>query len=89
MDLLAETAVPPQFRPDAGALLPGPLRAEVDAYLGARQPGAFLAGLKQRLLLPPQEVALCGTSYNVPLLNALVFYVGIKARRLVLCILCL
>ena len=23
---------------------------------------------------------LCGTEYNVPLLNALVFYVGVQAR---------
>ena len=80
VDLLAEIAVPPQYRPDASALLPGPLRGEVDAYLAARQPVAFLAGLRQRLLLPQAEVQLHGTSYNVPLLNALVFYVGIKVR---------
>lgn len=80
MDLLAEIAAPPHFRPGAEALLPGGLRGEVDAYLAARQPAGFLAALRQRLLLPAHEVHLCGTKYNVPLLNALVFYVGMQAR---------
>jgi len=80
VDLLAEIAVPPRFRPGAEALLPPALRAEVDAYLAARQPAGFLAALRQRLLLPAHEVHLCGTKYNVPLLNALVFYVGVQAR---------
>ncbi len=80
MDLLAEIAVPPRFRPGAEALLPPALRAEVDAYLAARQPAGFLAALRQRLLLPAHEVHLCGTKYNVPLLNALVFYVGVQVR---------
>ena len=81
VDLLAEIAVPPRFRPGAEALLPPALRAEVDAYLGSRQPAGFLAALRQRLLLPAHEVHLCGTKFNVPLLNALVFYVGVQARR--------
>ncbi len=34
--------------------------------------------LPARLQLPAQEAMLCGTRYNVPLLNALVFYVGIQ-----------
>jgi len=80
VDLLAEIAVPPRFRPGAEALLPPALRAEVDAYLAARQPAGFLAALRQRLLLPAHEVHLCGTKYNVPLLNALVFYVGVQVR---------
>ena len=38
-------------------LLPLGLAAEVDALPGdSRQPGSFLAGLKQRLLLPEHEV---------------------------------
>ncbi|KAK9843414.1 hypothetical protein WJX81_000935 [Elliptochloris bilobata] len=81
VDLLAEIAVPPRFRPGAEALLPPALRAEVDAYLGSRQPAGFLAALRQRLLLPVHEVHLCGTKYNVPLLNALVFYVGVQAGK--------
>ena len=45
---------------------------------------SFLAGLKQRLLLPEHEYINSGygTKYNVELLNSLVFYVGIKVGGL-------
>lgn len=52
----------------------------MDGYLGARQPGGWLGGLRGRLLLPPGEVVVAGTHYDVPLINALVFYVGIWVR---------
>ena len=55
-----------------------PARAEVDAYLATRQNPAFLAALHSRLQLPAQEAMICGTRHNAPLLNALVFYVGIQ-----------
>ena len=55
-------------------------RAEVDGYLSSRGPAAWLSGLRGRLLLPPGEVVVAGTHYDVPLLNALVFYVGIRVR---------
>lgn len=55
-------------------------RAEVDGYLNARQPGGWLGGLRGRLLLPPGEVVAAGTHYDTPLINALVFYVGIRVR---------
>lgn len=80
MDLLSEITIAPSYRPEAAALLPAGLRAEVDAYMAARQPASFLATLKQRLLLPQHETLLCGTKYSQPLLNALVFYVGIRVR---------
>ncbi len=80
MDLLSEITIAPSYRPEAAALLPAGLRAEVDAYMAARQPATFLATLKQRLLLPQHETLLCGTKYSQPLLNALVFYVGIRVR---------
>ncbi|KAH8935189.1 hypothetical protein BDL97_17G016600 [Sphagnum fallax] len=35
--------------------------------------------LKGRLMLPPAEAVSSGTKYNVPLLNALVLYVGMQA----------
>ncbi|KAK9916879.1 hypothetical protein WJX75_008268 [Coccomyxa subellipsoidea] len=81
VDLLSEITVAPSYRPEAAALLPAGLRAEVDAYMAARQPASFLATLKQRLLLPQHETILCGTKYSQPLLNALVFYVGIRATE--------
>ncbi|BDA40393.1 CCR4-NOT transcription complex subunit 1 [Coccomyxa sp. Obi] len=81
VDLLSEITIAPSYRPEAAALLPAGLRAEVDAYMAARQPASFLATLKQRLLLPQHETLLCGTKYSQPLLNALVFYVGIRATE--------
>jgi CCR4-NOT transcription complex subunit 1 len=55
------------------------LHQEVDHYLKTRLPSTFCSDLRQRLLLPPHEAMACGTHYNVPLLNALVLYVGIQA----------
>lgn len=81
MDLLSEITIAPSYRPEASALLPATLRAEVDTYMAARQPATFLTSLKQRLLLPQHETILCGTKYSQPLLNALVFYVGIRVRQ--------
>lgn len=56
------------------------LDLQVDSYMTQRSPAAFLSGLQARLVLPSTDVALSGTRYNVPLLNALVFYVGIQVR---------
>ncbi len=53
-------------------------RSEVDTFLPSRSIQSFLVQLPARLQLPAQEAMLCGTRYNVPLLNALVFYVGIQ-----------
>lgn len=38
----------------------------------------FLSQLKYRLLLPSSEAEKSGLRYNVPLMNSLVLYVGIK-----------
>ena len=78
VDLLPEIGMAPRFRPEVTTLLGPALRTEVDAYLAHRQPPHFPGSLRSRLALPPHEVAICGTKYNVPLLNALVFYVGIQ-----------
>jgi len=79
VDLLPEITQAPRIVPDEGSLLPAQLKGEVDAYLKARHPMSFLAELRSRLLLPPQEQAAFGTRYNAPLINALVLYVGIQA----------
>ena len=52
----------------------------MDTFLHSRSNQSFLVQLPARLQLPAQEAMLCGTRYNVPLLNALVFYVGIQVR---------
>ncbi len=51
---------------------------QVDSYMAQRMPTTFLPSLQSRLVLPSTDVTLSGTRYNVPLLNALVFYVGIQ-----------
>lgn len=40
--------------------------------------GPFLGSLRSRISLSQQDSIMQGTRYNVPLLNALVFYVGIE-----------
>ena len=55
-------------------------RMEVDGYLSNRAPSSWVAALPSRLLLAPRDVAGAGTRYNTPLMNALVFYVGIQVR---------
>ena len=54
----------------------------MDAYLANRAPSSFLAGLHQQLMLPEIEAQEAGSPYNIPLINALVFYCGIQVRRL-------
>ncbi len=79
MDLLPEIAAPPHFVPAPEQLLPAPLRAEVDGFLAGAGPPGFLLGLRSRLSLAPAEALACGTKYNVPLVNALAFYLGVRA----------
>lgn len=79
VDLLPEIGSPPRFVPAPEQLLPAPLRSEVDGYLAARGPPALLMGLRTRLTLAPADALVCGTKYNVPLINALAFYVGCRA----------
>ena len=57
-------------------------RADVDTYLSTRGPPTFLKGLKPRLMLPENEALDAGSAYNIPLINALIFYCGIEARLL-------
>ena len=69
----------------------GSLKGELDAYLKTRQPRSFVTELPTRLMLDggaTQRLSLPGTNgvemapptrYNVPLINALVLYVGTQA----------
>lgn len=79
VDLLPEISQTPRVLPDADHLLPKPLQAEVDHYFKQRAPASFAHDLRQRLMLGQQEALVCGTRYNVPLMNALVLYVGMQA----------
>lgn len=81
VDLLPEISQQPRILSDVEAVLRNKqLKTEVDEYLKSREPISFLAvDLKQRLMLPQAEAVQCGTRYNVPLINALVLFVGMQA----------
>ncbi|KAI5070413.1 hypothetical protein GOP47_0014756 [Adiantum capillus-veneris] len=81
VDLLPEIGQSPRILSDVEfALKNKQLKSEIDDYLKTRPPlSLLLADLKQRLMLPQQEVQSAGTRYNVPLINALVLYVGMQA----------
>lgn len=80
VDLLPEISTSPRLPEDAYAALRGAaIRGEVDAYLKTRAAGALPSDLRARLLLPAQHALAAGSRYNVPLLNALVLYIGCAA----------
>ncbi|KAH7284495.1 hypothetical protein KP509_34G056500 [Ceratopteris richardii] len=81
VDLLPEIGQSPRILSDVEfALKNKQLKSEIDEYLKTRSPlSHFLSDLKQRLMLLPSEVQAAGTRYNVPLINALVLYVGMQA----------
>ncbi|KAH0908132.1 hypothetical protein HID58_031453 [Brassica napus] len=56
------------------------MKSHLDEYLSMRQHDfSFLNGLKHNLLFRNSEADSAGTRYNVPLVNALVLYVGLQA----------
>lgn len=79
VDQLPEVAQPPRYSPSVESLLPDQIRSEVDAILAGQAPHGAAAALLQRLTLGPSEALAAGSRYNAPLINALVFYVGIRA----------
>ncbi|PON57727.1 CCR4-NOT transcription complex subunit [Trema orientale] len=83
IDLLAEISQSPRILSEVDAALKAKqMKTDVDEYLKQTRPqgSSFLTELKQKLLLPPSEVAAAGTSYNVPLINSLVLYVGMQVE---------
>ncbi|KAK9805719.1 hypothetical protein WJX73_001907 [Symbiochloris irregularis] len=79
VDLLPEITMTPLYRPPSDSLLPASLRAEVQSYISTRQPPTFPSTLAARMALSPTDALLCEAKYNVPMLNAFVFYVGLTA----------
>lgn len=76
VDLLPEIGMVPSMYPPADQLLPQPVQADVDTFLETRQPGTALTSLKSRLLLREGDPAMQVSRYSVPLVNALVCYLG-------------
>ena len=80
VDLLPEINQPPRILSNfTAALQARGLLQDLDSYLKTRQPVSFLMDLPGQLMLPAQQAAICGTQYDVPVLNALVLYVGSHA----------
>lgn len=81
VDLLPEISQPPRILSKyTAALATNKLfKQEVDNYLKTGQPYTFLLELRSKLFLPQGQALVGGTRYNVPLINALVLYVGAQA----------
>ena len=82
VDLLPEINQSPHTLSDyTSILVAANVKNDVDAYLVRRGPASILADLKSMLVLPDgqRDFVHGDTRYNLPLLNALVLYIGIQA----------
>lgn len=78
IDLLPETAQSPVIKSDYTRAL-GKYRKDIDSYLEKRGPASFLAKLAGFLILKDKnERKKVHTKYNIPLINSLVLYVGMR-----------
>uniref|UniRef100_A0A7S1J542 CCR4-NOT transcription complex subunit 1 n=1 Tax=Eutreptiella gymnastica TaxID=73025 RepID=A0A7S1J542_9EUGL len=87
VDLLPEITQPPRIlskfmdhlKPSANATAPAISKEEIDSYLKDRQPLSWVQDLHKRLLVPGGPAASGGCQYDIPVMNALVLYVGVSA----------
>lgn len=83
VDLLPEISQSPRVLSDyASALYANNLKNDIDTYLKTRTPISFPVELRSKLMndnINQPEIASTGSKYNVPVINALVLYVGIQA----------
>lgn len=76
VDMLNEIATAPRiFTNYVANIQPPSFKKDLDSYLKARAPVTFLSELRSHL----QISNTAGSKYNVPLMNALVLYVGTQA----------
>lgn len=76
VDLLTDIAHSPRILTNfASAIQPANFKKDLDSYLKTRAPVTFLTELRTHLQVSNEA----GTRYNVPLMNALVLYVGTQA----------
>ena len=80
MDLLSEINQQPMFQPPTVQQLPQALASEIQEWVNTRRPANFLPSLATRFLLPPADAVLTNQRYNIPLLNSVVFFVGLTVR---------
>ncbi|XP_073847856.1 CCR4-NOT transcription complex subunit 1 isoform X2 [Musca autumnalis] len=76
VDMLAETATAPKICSNyVMNIQPANFKKDLDSYLKARAPVTFLSELRSHLQISNEP----GSRYNIPLMNALVLYVGTQA----------
>ncbi|XP_013775386.2 CCR4-NOT transcription complex subunit 1-like [Limulus polyphemus] len=76
VDLLPEIMQSPRVLTNFGSMIqPATFKKELDSYMNSRSPVTFLSELRSILQVSSEP----GMKYNIPLINALVWYVGIQA----------
>jgi len=81
VDLLPEIKVAPRILANyTTTLLQLHLKHDVDTYMRTRDK-RLLETIKEKLRLPKRETLQLDTKYNVPLLNALLLYVGVHHQH--------
>lgn len=76
VDMLSDISATPRiFTNYAAAIQPANFKKDLDSYLKARAPVTFLSELRGNLQISNEP----GSRYNIPLMNALVLYVGTQA----------
>lgn len=76
VDMLAEIGNPPRIMANfAATIQPSSFKRDLDSYLKTRTPFNLLTELRSNL----QANAEPGSRYNIPLINAVVLYVGTQA----------
>ncbi|KAF9919746.1 hypothetical protein BGZ67_001845, partial [Mortierella alpina] len=81
VDLLAEIHQPPRVLSDYTTSLSVNFRRDLDTYLRTReQAPPFLQNIRATLAVDPnaQDFIAGGSKYNIPMINALVLYVGVN-----------
>jgi CCR4-NOT transcription complex subunit 1 len=77
IELLPEVSQHPRISPPMNKLIPEHIRKEIDLCLSRNEDDmdTIVAFLKQQVM---QTESMTGSFYNVSLVNALVFYIGLK-----------
>ncbi|CAH1107243.1 unnamed protein product [Psylliodes chrysocephalus] len=76
VDMLQEISYAPRILTNLSLMItPAQFKKDLDSYLKARAPVTFLSELRSNLQVSNEP----GVRYNIPLMNALVLYVGTQA----------
>jgi CCR4-NOT transcription complex subunit 1 len=82
VDMLSEIALPPRIMTNfTNMIQPATFKKDLDSYLKTRSVVTFLSELRSNLQVSSEP----GMRYNIPLINALVLYVGTQAISHIQC----